>query len=253
LPFRLMISEGTWNDLITRTFSAENEMLPHRRYPLALIQRNVGTEDLFDNYFNFAHFHVIENLLESDGIEILDGDKYESSNFKLFAAFSLGPTASRDVWLELQYDDSRITEQQIGSIAQYYLRIFDAMAANAQQPHGTLSFLSQAEQAQLLQWNETRLPYLRNQGMASLVDLQARKNPDAVAVIFEGQSLPYGELNRRAGQLAAYLQSKGARPEALVGICMERSLEMIVALLAVLKTGAAYVPLDPGYPQERLR
>ena len=89
--------------------------------------------------------------------------------------------------------------------------------------------------------------------MASLVDLQARKNPDAVAVIFEGQSLPYGELNRRAGQLAAYLQSKGARPEALVGICMERSLEMMVALLAVLKTGAAYVPLDPGYPQERLR
>jgi amino acid adenylation domain-containing protein len=253
VPFRLMISEGTWNDLITRTFSAENEMLPHRRYPLALIQRNVGTENLFDNYFNFAHFHVIKNLLESDGIEILGGDKYESSNFKLFAAFSLGPTASRDVWLELQYDDSRIAEEQIGSITQYYLRIFDAMAANAQQPHETLSLLSQAEQAQLLQWNETRRSYLRNQGMASLVDLQARKNPDAVAVIFEGQSLPYGELNRRAGQLAAYLQSKGARPEALVGICMERSLELMVALLAVLKTGAAYVPLDPGYPQERLR
>ncbi len=253
IPFRLTVSDGTWADLITRTFSAENEMVPHRRYPLALIQRGVGTENLFDNYFNFAHFHVIEGVLESDGIEILGGDKYESTNLKLFAAFSLGPTASRDVWLELQYDDSRIVKRQIESITQYYVRIFDAMVANSQQLHETLSFLSEAEQAQLLQWNETRQPYLQNQGMASLVDEQARKTPDAIAVVFEEKSLTYNELNHQAGQLANYLQKKGARPEVLVGICMKRGLDMMVALLAVLKTGAVYVPLDPAYPPQRLQ
>lgn len=85
-----------------------------------------------------------------------------------------------------------------------------------------------------------------------LVELQVSKTPDAIAVIFEDQQLTYRELNERANQLAHYLQTLGVKPEVLVGICVERSLEMIVGLLGILKAGGAYVPLDPSYPQERL-
>ena len=78
------------------------------------------------------------------------------------------------------------------------------------------------------------------------------RTPEAVAVVFEGQSLTYRELNARANQLAHYLRSLGVGPEVLVGLCLERSLEMVVALLGILKAGGAYVPLDPGYPPNRL-
>ena len=86
-----------------------------------------------------------------------------------------------------------------------------------------------------------------------LFEEQVAKSPDAVAVVFEDDSLSYAELNRRANQLAHYLRGLGVKPDDRVAICAERSLEMVVALLAVLKAGGAYVPLDPAYPPERLR
>ena len=82
---------------------------------------------------------------------------------------------------------------------------------------------------------------------------QVEKTPDAIALVFEDQQLTYRELNNRANQLAHYLQKLGVGPEVLVGICVERSIEMVVGLLGILKAGGAYVPLDPSYPKERLR
>ena len=89
--------------------------------------------------------------------------------------------------------------------------------------------------------------------MHELFEEQVREDPDAIAVVFEDEQLSYAELNRRANQLAHYLRELGVKPDDRVAICVERSLEMIVALLAVLKAGGAYVPLDPAYPHERLR
>ena len=86
-----------------------------------------------------------------------------------------------------------------------------------------------------------------------LFEEQVEKTPDAVAVVYEDATLSYGELNRRANQLAHYLRELGVGPDQRVAICMERSLEMVVGLLGVLKAGGAYVPLDPAYPVERLR
>ena len=86
-----------------------------------------------------------------------------------------------------------------------------------------------------------------------LFEEQVRKAPEAVAVVFEGEELSYGELNRRANRLAHYLRELGVKPDERVGICVERSLEMIVGLLGIMKAGGAYVPLDPDYPVERLR
>ena len=103
-----------------------------------------------------------------------------------------------------------------------------------------------------MEWNETKRDYPKDKCVHQLFEEQVKRTPEAVAVVFEEQELTYRELNSRANQLAHYLKKLGVGPEVLVGICVERSLEMIVGLLGVLKAGGAYVPLDPGYPKERL-
>lgn len=104
----------------------------------------------------------------------------------------------------------------------------------------------------LLEWHENPATYVSNICIHQLFEYQVEKTPEQIAVIFEDKQISYQELNQRANQLAHYLQTLNAKPEVLVGICLERSLETIVGLLAILKAGGAYVPLDPAYPSERL-
>jgi amino acid adenylation domain-containing protein len=103
-----------------------------------------------------------------------------------------------------------------------------------------------------LEWNDTDRDYSRNLCIHELFEIQAQRGGESVAVVFEGQQLAYQELNRRSNQLAHYLRKREVGPEVLVGLCVERSLDMIVGLLGILKAGGAYVPLDPAYPRERL-
>ena len=131
--------------------------------------------------------------------------------------------------------------------------LLDAFVEQPQTRLSELSLLSVAEQQQiLLDWNATEVDYPKDRFIHQLFEAQAEKTPDASAVVFEGQTLSYAELNARANQLAHYLRGKGVGPDVLVGICVERSLEMVIGLLGILKAGGAYVPLDPGYPQDRL-
>ncbi|MFN6584583.1 MAG: non-ribosomal peptide synthetase [Aulosira sp. ZfuVER01] len=113
--------------------------------------------------------------------------------------------------------------------------------------------MKESEQWQLLdKWNHTQTDYPRQACIHQLFEAQVEKTPDSIALVFENQQITYRDLNSRANQLAQYLQTLGVGAEVLVGICVERSVEMVVGLLAILKAGGAYVPLDPGYPQERL-
>ncbi len=120
-------------------------------------------------------------------------------------------------------------------------------------PQGAGRGLTAAERHRLLvEWNGTAAAYPRDSSIDQLFERQVRLTPNAIALIFGREELTYGDLNRRANRLANYLRKMGVGPEALVGICRERSLEMVVGLLAILKAGGAYVPLDPSYPTERL-
>src|SRR4029077_10763963 len=115
--------------------------------------------------------------------------------------------------------------------------------------HESQSFLSHQEQQLLREWNATEVRYEGGDlCVQELVEAQVERTPGATAIVYEQEQLSYRELNERANQVAHYLQREGIGRESLVGVVMERSLEMVVALLAVLKAGAAYVPLDPGYP-----
>ncbi|MEH2036094.1 non-ribosomal peptide synthetase [Nostoc sp.] len=123
---------------------------------------------------------------------------------------------------------------------------------NLERDNLILPILKESEKNLLIEWNHTQTNYPQQACIHQLFEAQVEKTPDAVALIFNNQHLTYRDLNSRANQLAKHLQSLGVGTEILVGICIERSLEMVVALLAILKAGGAYVPLDPGYPQERL-
>lgn len=131
--------------------------------------------------------------------------------------------------------------------------LLESIVANPEQRVLDFPLLTAAEQHQLLvEWNATKSHYPEHMGIHQIIESQVQQTPEAVAVVFEDQQLTYNELNRQANQLAHALQASGVGPDVLVGICMERSLEMVVALLAVLKAGGAYVPLDPAYPRQRL-
>jgi amino acid adenylation domain-containing protein len=167
--------------------------------------------------------------------------------------------------VNLEYNTDLFDASTINRMLGHYQRLLESIVVNSHQRLSELSLLTEAEQQQLLvEW------LVGKQGEVSqspitlvhqLFEAQVERTPDAVAVIFEDKQLSYQELNQRANQLAHYLISLGVKPEVLVGICVERAslsrgasltLEMLIALLAILKAGAAYVPLDPAYPQERI-
>ena len=117
----------------------------------------------------------------------------------------------------------------------------------------SLPLLSEAERDQLLvQWNRTQREYSQDRCIHELFAEQAARTPQGIALQYEEQSLSYAELEERANQLAHYLKTLGVGPDVIVGLCVERSIEMVVGLLGILKAGGAYLPLDPEYPKERL-
>jgi amino acid adenylation domain-containing protein len=152
-----------------------------------------------------------------------------------------------------EYNTDLFEPATIERMSKHFQTLLEAIAANPQQRISELPLLSEAERHQLLiEWNETQVDYPKDKCIHQLFEEQVEKTPDAVALVFEQQQLTYRELNSQANQLAHYLQQLEVKPEVLVGICVERSLEMVIGLLGILKAGGAYVPLDPSYPQERL-
>jgi non-ribosomal peptide synthetase component F len=128
------------------------------------------------------------------------------------------------------------------------------MTAEPASSYTSQSLLSKQERHQLLtEWNETAVEYPQEQCIHELFEQQVEHTPEAIALVFATEQVSYRELNERANQLAHYLRQLGVGPEARVGICVERSVEMVVGLLGILKAGGAYVPLDAQYPEERLR
>ncbi|MHC5933206.1 non-ribosomal peptide synthetase [Nostoc sp.] len=156
----------------------------------------------------------------------------------------------------LEYNTDLFNAATITQMLGHFQSLLEGIVVNPDQQISKLPILSEAERQQLLvEWNNTQADYPSKQCIHNLFEAQVERaslTSDAVAVVFEDQQLTYQELNARANQLAHYLRSLGVGPEVLVGICMERSLEMMVGLLGILKAGGAYVPLDPAYPQERL-
>jgi microcystin synthetase protein McyA len=251
LPFRLRLSGGSWIELARQAFETERESLPYRRYPLAEIQRVLARPALFDTAFHFVHFHVLQGALGQGEVQVLKERSFASTNFPLLVSFSLHPSSTR-VSLALEYDAAEIPGDQVDRLMAYYMRTLAAIAAAPRGRYEAHSPLSDEERARLLtEWNANRdEPDYRL--IHELFETQAASTPDATAIVFGDARMSYRELNRRADRLARHLRWSGVKPETRVGVCVERSPELVVAILATLKSGGAYVPLDHSYPSERL-
>ncbi len=152
-----------------------------------------------------------------------------------------------------EYDSDLFTAERITRMVGHFQTLLKGIVANPQQTIGELPLLTESEKQQLLvEWNQTQTSYPDHYCIHQLFEAWVEQTPDAIALIFKGEQLTYRELNSKANQLANYLQTLGVKPETLVGICIEPSLEMIVGILGILKAAGAYVPIDPTYPSERI-
>ncbi|HEY0733388.1 MAG TPA: amino acid adenylation domain-containing protein [Herpetosiphonaceae bacterium] len=174
----------------------------------------------------------------------------EIAKFDLTLNLEEGPEGLSG-WIE--YSTELFEAATITRLLGHYQMLLAGIVADPNRRLADLTLLDAAERRQLLVlWNDTQLAYPSNAGIHQLFEAQAARTPNAAAVIFEERQLTYGELNVRANQLAHYLRAHGVGPEVRVGLCVERSLDLIVGLLGILKAGGAYVPLDPAYPAQRL-
>ncbi len=151
----------------------------------------------------------------------------------------------------LAYNTDLFDKRAISQFLAHFQTLLKGIVANPDTPIADLPLLSATESYQLVkEWNQTSCTYC-DKLFHQLFEEQAKKSPNEVAVVFDNQTLTYQQLNYRANQLAHYLQELGIKPESLVGICVEKSLEMIVGILGIFKAGGAYIPIDPNYPQSR--
>jgi amino acid adenylation domain-containing protein len=212
-------------------------------------ERDVSRSPVFQVMFGMQN--VPRGTLTPSGLTITRVPT-ASGTAKFDLTLLLNETATGLVcWLE--YNTDLFEKDTIARMLGHYENLLKGIVANPEERLSMLPLLTDAERQQLLlEWNDTTTDYPRNECIHELFEVQVERSPDAIAVVFEDEQLTYAQLNVRANQLAHYLRKRGIGLEALVGICMERSVELIVGLLGILKAGGAYVPLDPSYPRERL-
>ncbi|NEO72996.1 non-ribosomal peptide synthetase, partial [Moorena sp. SIO3H5] len=223
LPFEKLVEELniernlSHNPLVQVAFALQNTKMEPWNLPGLRVSQRLD--------FDFTRFDLEVRLMEvSSGLEVC-------CNY------------SRDIF----------EPDTINRMMKHFQVLLEAVVTHPEQRVLQLPIMTEVELDQILvQWNDTITDYPTDKCIHQLFEAQVQKTPEAIAVVFEDQQLTYFELNCRANQLAHYLQSLGVKPEVLVGICVERSLLMIVGLLGILKAGGAYVPLDPSYPAPRL-
>ncbi len=219
--------------------------------PLADIQRWAGQagEALFDSILVFDNYPVAQALQEAgDTLRFGAVRNRERTHYPLTLVVGQGVGLT----LHLSFDRAHFHSLDIERLARHWVQMLEHMSGSAERRLGELPLLGDVEQQALSGWNATAVDYPLDQPVQALIEAQVALAPDAPALIFGAQQLSYAQLNERANRLAHCLIAAGVGPDVLVGIAAERSLEMVIGLLAVLKAGGAYVPVDPDYPAERL-
>ncbi|HEY4903679.1 MAG TPA: amino acid adenylation domain-containing protein [Candidatus Sulfotelmatobacter sp.] len=231
----------------------QNQNLPFERVVEILApERSPAHHPLFQAAF--AWQNMPEGVLVLPGVRVevepLEAIAYRAAKFDLTLFLQ---EANGAIVGGLEYSIALFDPQTIKRYAGYLRRLLAGMLVDEREVVESLNILSQAERQQILyDWNGAVTEFPSRSCIHNLFAAQAEKTPTALALVVGDQQLTYRELDQRANQLAHHLLSLGVRPEARVGICLERGVEMIIALMATLKAGAAYVPLDPEYPQDRL-
>ncbi|HEV2150046.1 MAG TPA: amino acid adenylation domain-containing protein, partial [Longimicrobiaceae bacterium] len=255
VPVRVHLHPGrSVADLLEGLRSLWVRMRPHERTHMSRIQQwsevSSGVQ-LCQTVFGF------ERETTQEALHLL-GDAWRRRNFDLiqWTSYPLALVAhgGASITFVVGYDPARYDQEAIRRMGEHLTAILRVFAGDPQQPLGSVGILTPTERRHILdELNPAATPYPRSACVHELLRIQAARTPEAVAVAFMGEALTYGELDRRSNQLARSLHGRGVGREARVAVCMERSPELVIALLAILKAGGAYVPLDPESPRDRLR
>ncbi len=244
----------TFRELLVRVREVVLGAYTHQDLPFEKLvedlhpERDLSRNPLFQVSFSLQNTPISALELPDLNLSLLEVDNGSAKLDLEFHFWSEGETLKGQVI----YSTDLFHHTTITRMVGHFQTLLEGIVANPEQPLCELPILTIPERQQLLyDWNDTKQENLGN-CIHYLFETQVKNSPDAIAVVFETQRLTYRELNIRANQLAGYLQQLGVVPESIVGICVERSVEMIVGVLGILKAGGAYLPLDPTYPQERL-
>ena len=261
----------TFTEFLSQVRDRVSKAFAHELYPFSLmveqlgIARDPAVPPIFQSAFDFLQTYgshsedFVRFALGQPQAQVTLGGlqlehvavEQQTAPFDLTLTVGEGPDGLMGSW---NYSSDLFERDTIARWAESFSVLLEGIVSNPEISVSQLPILSASEYGTLVrEWNDTVASYGGSECIHELFEVQARKTPQAVAVLCEGQLLTYQELNRRANQLAHYLRQLGVGPEALVGVYLERSLEMVVALLGVLKAGGAYVPIDPSYPEERVR
>ncbi|KOY00806.1 non-ribosomal peptide synthetase [Pseudomonas nunensis] len=254
LPLRVTLGAQSVRDGVKATHARLTALLGHEHASLALAQRCSGVEaptPLFSALLNYRHASATastEALSAWSGIEMLSGE--ERTNYPLTLSVNdLGEGFSFTVMTPAQIGAQRIC----GYVQTALESLVRTLEHGPKAPLHGLRILPADERLKLLvEFNATEAAYPLDETVHGLFEAQVERTPDVVAVVFGEQRLSYRELNERANRLAHFLRGQGVRPDSRVAICVERSADMVVGLLAILKAGGGYVPLDPAYPLDRI-
>jgi len=257
LVLRSDLSGGPgFREVLSRVRKVTLDAYSNQDIPVEMLLEVLQPERQLDRNPLFQVMFILQNTpvpkLEFAGLKLRPLEFHsDTAKFDLSLDLTEGPEGLKG-WLE--YSTDLFEAATIERMAAHFEALLEAIVAQPDVPISKLPLLNTQEKTRLLiEWNQTQRPYTRAQCIHDMFEAQAERHPDQIALIHEQQQLSYAELNARANQLAHHLRRAGVGPEVLVGIMVERSLEMVVALLGVLKAGAAYVPMDPRYPADRLR
>ncbi|MGL5080043.1 MAG: non-ribosomal peptide synthetase [Microcoleaceae cyanobacterium] len=259
----------SFSDIITQVSQTLKEAINHQSYPFSLLVQGLQVPGNSSHsplsqaaftYYEISHLKYILKLFEGlDSQQSLCQNQPEFKYFELLQRkvefdFSLDCIfLKKSILVHFSYNQSLVSVQIAISFSQHFQNLLRSLVTSPEQSVNQLSILDKSERKQvLIEWNQTERNYDLSKTLQEWIEIKVEKVPELTAVIFEDQSLTYKELNQRANQLAHYLIKLGVKPETLVGICVERSVEMVVGLLGILKSGGAYIPLDPSYPIQRL-
>nr|WP_241265818.1 non-ribosomal peptide synthetase [Streptomyces boncukensis] len=253
LPVRVEYAPGdTLGAVLRRLQERQTALLDHHHYGLHRIQRVTGLNELFNTIVLFQSFPVDKEGL--DEAHSAAGITVTGIRPSTGAPYLMGLAADSEPYLRmiLQYQRRAVSRETMELVAGRVQRILRQLLADPEVPVGAVDIMEPAERERLLyRFNDTAVPNPRRT-IPELFERQVTAAPDATAVLFEDTALTYRELDARANRLARVLARRGIGPETVVGVTLRRSPEWCVAVLAVLKSGGAYLPLDPAYPAERL-
>jgi amino acid adenylation domain-containing protein len=256
LPVRIGVGEEGVEAAARRTHALLADLLRHEHASLALAQRASGVAapaPLFTSLLNYRHGGGTRQQAGQPGQPggVRDIGTQERTNYPVALAVNdLGEEFSLTVQVAAPADAEQVCRLMHTALE----RLVEALEVAPGRAIGSLDVLPEAERRQVVkEWNRTEAEVPRDVCAHQLFEAQVERTPHAVALVYENEEVTYAELNARANRLAHHLQDLGVGPEARVGLCVERGIEMVVAVLAVLKAGGAYMPLDPEYPEERLR